>query len=203
VRSAGAKSGSGGRSRPAEGECCVSLRRAGAHTPSSKAKEEGTHSPSLAQRAARHHTPEVGAVPHQEFASGVAQRRQDGACGPDQTVQRRQPSRYDRTASEQDCSLQLIYIKLACHISPMEPAAKLCVGLYSTQLKTFLANSKDNHGLQSRCSTSALGVSIPTISAAAGAVLAPRSANREYAARQSATSGDGVRKHANGVEGRR
>jgi hypothetical protein len=33
--------------------------------------------------------------------------------------------------------------------------------------------------------------------------LAPRSANREHAARQSATSGDGVRKHANGVEGRR
>jgi hypothetical protein len=73
------------------------------------------------------------------------------------------PSRYDRTASEQNCSLQLIYIKLACHISQMEPAAKSCVGLYSTQLKTFLANSRDNRGLQSRCTTSALGVSVPTI----------------------------------------
>ena len=85
----------------------------------------------------------------------------------------------------------------------MEPAAKSCVGLYSTQLKTFLANSKANHGLQSRCSTSALGVSIPTILLLQALFWHHGSANREYAARQSATSGDGVRKHANGVEGRR
>jgi hypothetical protein len=55
----------------------------------------------------------------------------------------------------------------------MEPAAKSCVGLYSTQLKTFLANSKDN-----QASVKVLYIGTwsfdPDHSAAAGAVLAPR-----------------------------
>ena len=36
-------------------------------------------------------------------SSRVAQRRQDGACGLDHAAQRRHLSRYDRTASEQNC----------------------------------------------------------------------------------------------------